>query len=119
VVLPLKPVLLKACELPKVVLVPTTVYPETKEVLPAVGTAVPDAGAVGAVFVVLLNNTYPVAVLAPLVNVTFVVVAEEVTPLNAPNDTVPLGAVQDAGHVLLKLDMVATNVANAPRFAVP
>jgi hypothetical protein len=100
-VLAVKPVLLKACELPKVVLVPTTVYPETNEVLPAEGTAVPDVGAVGAVLDVFLNNTYPVAALPPLVYVTLVVVAVELTPLKALNATVPLGAVHAA--VVVKL----------------
>ena len=54
-----------------------------KDVLPAVGTAVPDAGAVGAVLVVLLSKVNPAAVFVPFVYVTFVVIEEDVSPLNA------------------------------------
>ena len=59
--------LLNATEDPIVVDVPTTVYPETKDVLPAAGTAVPEAGAVGATLVVLLSKANPVAVFVPFV----------------------------------------------------
>ena len=76
------------------VLEPTTVYPETNEAFPADGTAVPEVGAVGAMFVVFLNNTYPFAKFVPLVKVVLTVMEEEPTLVNAPNATVPFGGLQ-------------------------